>query len=298
MNAPARPTFLLLGNTGQVGWELERTLAPLGRVAAMDFPAIDFTAPASLGELIARTQPTVVLNAAAYTAVDRAEQEPERARAINADAPAALAAACREHGALLVHYSTDYIFEGAKGAPYVETDPPAPLNVYGRTKLAGDQAIAASGADHLIFRLCWVYGARGQNFLRTIRRLAGERETLRVVNDQRGSPTWCRLIAEATAQAVAQVLRAPDRQPFVGTYHLSAAGDTTWHGFASAIVDALPPAARRCREVTPIPTTDYPLPARRPPCSILDSGKLERVFGLRLPRWDEGLRLLLASEET
>lgn len=296
MKPSPRPTFLLLGNTGQVGWELERTLAPLGRVVATDFPAVDFTAPDSLRELVAQTQPAVVLNAAAYTAVDRAESEAERARAINADAPAVLAESCRRIGALLVHYSTDYVFDGTKGTPYVETDAPAPLSVYGQTKLAGDRAIAASGADHLIFRLCWVYGARGQNFLRTIRRLAGERETLRVVNDQHGSPTWCRLIAEATAQAVAQMMRAADRQSYVGTYHLSAAGATTWHGFASAIVDALPTASRRCREVAPIGTAEYPLPARRPACSLLDGDKLERVFGLRLPTWDEGLRLLLASE--
>jgi len=289
------PTILLLGKNGQVGWELRRTLAPLGPVWALDYPEIDFTEPAALRKLVLDHKPQIVVNAAAYTAVDKAESEPERALLINGHAPAALAEAARQTGALLVHYSTDYVYDGAKRQPYVETDPPNPLSAYGRSKLAGDEAIRRAGCDHLIFRLCWVYGARGQNFLLTMLRLARERETLRVVADQVGSPTWSRLIAEATALALAQWLRAADRAALHGVYHLRAGGQASWHAFASRIVELMPPAERKCRAVEAITTADYPTPARRPAYSVMSCEKLRRTFGLELPDWEQSLRLVLET---
>jgi dTDP-4-dehydrorhamnose reductase len=196
-------------------------------------------------------------------------------------------------GALMIHYSTDYVFDGTKNTPYVETDAPNPLGAYGRTKLHGDEAIRSVGGKHLIFRLCWVYGARGQNFLLAIQRLAREREALRVVKDQFGCPTWSRLIAEATTLALRQVLAVPEANHFTGTYHLATSGCANWHMFASRIVEMIPEAERRCHEVVPITTTEYPTPARRPAYSVLDCGKLKKTFGIRLPDWEDGLRLVL-----
>jgi dTDP-4-dehydrorhamnose reductase len=235
----------------------------------------------------------VIVNAAAYTAVDKAEAEPERCRTINGEAPGHLAREAARIGALMVHYSTDYVFDGTQTTPYLETDTPNPLGVYGESKLAGDEAVREAGCDHLIFRLCWVYGARGGNFMRTMLRLAGERESLRVVSDQLGCPTWSRLIAEATAQAVGHTLRAPHHSSLLGTYHLAASGHTSWHGFARAIIETLPQDQRLCRSVEAIATREYPTPAKRPPYSVLDCGKLERAFGLRLPDWQSSLNLVL-----
>jgi dTDP-4-dehydrorhamnose reductase len=288
-----RPHFLIIGKNGQVGWELGRVLGPLGRVSSIDFPQIDLTQPDSIRAWVRDTRPRVILNAAAYTAVDKAEADPERANQINGAAPGILAEEARKAGALLVHYSTDYVFDGAKREPYVETDVPNPLNQYGRSKLAGDTAIGAAGGAHLIFRLCWVYGNRGQNFMRTIMRLARERETLRVVNDQVGCPTWSRMIAQATAFAVQSILAASDPASFSGLYHLASAGTVSWHGFAQAIVSAMPEAERKAKVIEPIPASQYPTPARRPAFSALGCDKLERAFGLRLPRWDESLRDVL-----
>jgi dTDP-4-dehydrorhamnose reductase len=290
MNAPR---ILIVGRTGQVGYELRRCLGPVASVTAVDFPEIDLTRPESVRPVIRDARPEVIINAAAYTAVDKAETETEKATAINAEAPAVMAQEARELGALLVHYSTDYVFDGAATRPYVETDAPSPLGAYGRSKLAGDQAVAASGADHLVFRLCWVYGARGANFMLTMMRLARERELLRVVADQHGSPTWSRMIAEATAHAVRQSWAAPDRRRLNGIYHLAASGQTTWHGFASAIIDRMPPDTRKCSRVEAITTADYPTPARRPAYSVLNCDKLQQTFGLRLPAWDLSLRELL-----
>ena len=285
--------ILLLGKNGQVGWELQRTLAPLAQVTAVDYPEINFTDVAGLRSLVAENKPSAVVNAAAYTAVDKAESEPELCRQINAVAPGVLAEAAKNAGALLVHYSTDYIFDGTKTSPYVEADAPNPLGAYGRTKLEGDQAVRASGVDHLIFRLCWVYGARGQNFMLTMQRLAREREKLRVVGDQFGCPTWSRMIAEATAQALRQVLAGADRSAFNGEYHLAAGGQTDWHEFASRIIELMPPSERKCRAVEKITTPDFPLPAKRPAYSVLDCGKLRRTFGLQLPDWQASLRQVL-----
>jgi dTDP-4-dehydrorhamnose reductase len=234
---------------------------------------------------VAALRPAIIVNAAAYTAVDQAESEPGPACLVNAEAPEALARAAKELGALLVHYSTDYVFDGEKTGTYREEDPANPLGVYGRTKLEGERAIQASGCEHLIFRTSWVYGARGRNFLLTMMRLARERDELRVVDDQRGAPTWSRMIAETTAQALA---RRGDGGPS-GLYHLSGGGETTWFGFTRAIVETMGLNPR----LTPITTADYPLPARRPANSLLCNDRLERDFGLRLPDWRESLRLCL-----
>ena len=284
---------LVIGCRGQVGWELMRTLQPLGRITGVDYPDLDLTRPESVQSWLDQIQPDVVVNAAAYTAVDRAESEPELARSLNAAGPALLAEEARRRGAWLVHYSTDYVFDGSQEAPYSEDAPPNPLNEYGRSKLAGDLAVQQTGGQHLIFRLCWVYGGRGQNFLRTMLRLFTTHEEVRVVNDQWGAPTWSRLIAEITAMALARVLHAPEPAAYCGLYHLAAAGVTTWYGFARAILEQVPRAARRCREVVPISSAEYPTPARRPARTMLDCSKLERLLGLCLPDWKTGLRLAL-----
>jgi dTDP-4-dehydrorhamnose reductase len=285
--------ILLIGKNGQVGWELRRTLAPLAEVVAVDYPEINFTDALALRQLVAGMRPDVVVNAAAYTAVDKAETETELCRQINAVAPGILAEEAKKLGALMVHYSTDYIFDGTKTSPYVETDAPNPLGAYGRSKLEGDRAVKASGANHLIFRLCWVYGARGQNFMLTMQRLAREREKLRVVGDQFGCPTWSRMIAEATALALKQVLAGADRSAFNGEYHLAAGGQSDWHEFASRIIEWMPEAERKCRAVEKITTAEYPTPAKRPAYSVLDCGKLQKTFGLRLPDWETSLRQVL-----
>jgi dTDP-4-dehydrorhamnose reductase len=287
------PKILLLGKNGQVGWELQRTLAPLGQVWGLDYPEIDFAEGATLRKLVLEHKPQIVVNACAYTAVDKAESEPERAMLINGRAPGVLAEAAKQTGALLVHYSTDYVYDGTKRTPYVETDATNPLSAYGRTKLAGDQAIQQVGCDHLIFRLCWVYGVRGQNFMLTMMRLARERETLRVVADQIGSPTWSRMIAEGTALALKQTVGASDVAAFNGVYHLRAGGETNWHEFASRIIELMPPAERKCKAVEAITTADYPTPAKRPAYSVMSCDKLRRIFGIKLPDWEQSLRQVL-----
>ncbi|MFN7136750.1 MAG: dTDP-4-dehydrorhamnose reductase [Thermomonas sp.] len=283
---------LLLGGNGQVGRALRRTLPALGEVlvATRDGAggelAADFDAPQALPGLVARIAPDVVVNAAAHTAVDRAEAEPEAAFRANAEAPAALARVCAATGALLVHYSTDYVFDGGSARPYREDDATAPLGVYGASKLAGEEAIRASGARHAILRTAWVYAAHGRNFLRTMLQLAAEREELRVVADQVGAPTPAAWIAEATGQLLRHGV------PASGTWHLAAAGETSWHGFAQAIMDEALAAgllARRPR-VLPIATVEYPTPARRPAYSVLDTARLRAEFGIVLPAWRDGLR--------
>jgi dTDP-4-dehydrorhamnose reductase len=285
--------ILLFGKNGQVGWELCRTLAPLAEVVAVDYPEINFSDTPALRQFVAGTRPDVVVNAAAYTAVDKAETETELCRQVNAVAPGVLAGEAKKLGALMVHYSTDYVFDGTKTSPYIETDAPNPLGAYGRTKLEGDQAVKASGANHLIFRLCWVYGARGQNFMLTMQRLAREREKLRVVGDQFGCPTWSRMIAETTALALKQVLAGADRSAYNDEYHLAAGGQANWHEFASRIIELMPEAERKCRAVEKITTPEYPTPAKRPAHSVLDCGKLQKTFGLRLPDWEASLRQVL-----
>ncbi len=287
--------LMLTGATGQVGWELARSLMPLGEVVALDRAACDLSRPETLAARVAEIRPDVIVNAAAYTAVDRAESEEMLATRINGDAVGELARAARAHDALLVHFSTDYVFDGSKPTPYVEDDPVAPLNAYGRSKLAGEQAIAATGCDHLIFRTTWVYAARGGNFVRTMLRLGAERESLRVVADQIGAPTWARNIADATALATAQAMAERRALRFEsGLFHLAGGGTTHWRDFAVAIFDE----ARRCRPdrrlaiatVEPIATADYPTPARRPANSCLDQWQLKNRFGIKLPDWRQSLR--------
>jgi len=278
--------ILITGRNGQVGWELERTLAPLGDIVALDRAGLDLADPDRLRAVVGDVRPDIVVNAAAYTAVDKAETEAALATAINGTAPGILAEECKRSGALLVHYSTDYVFDGSKDGPYTEDDPTCPINVYGASKLAGEQAIQAVAGRHLILRTSWVYGLRGHNFLRTIRRLAAERAELRIVADQIGAPTWSRLIAETTAALLARPAVAE------GLFHLTAGGATSWHGFAAAIVAAQGAATT----VTPITTADYPLPARRPANSRLDCGKL-RGLGLAVVPWQEQLRLCLGAVE-
>ena len=287
------PRILVIGKTGQVGWELGRALAPLGRLVCVDYPEIDLTDGKSIQRWVREVTPAVIVNAAAYTAVDKAETETDLATKINGVAPGILAEEAKKMGALLVHYSTDYIFDGTKTEPYIEDDPPNPLGAYGRSKLAGDQAIRQVDGNHLIFRLCWVYGARGQNFMLTMMRLAREREKLRVVADQIGSPTWSRMIAEATALSLKQVLAASDVAAFNGVYHLSASGSTSWHGFAESIVRLMPDEGKKCRQVEAISTPEYPTPAKRPAYSVLNCDKLKRTFGLQLPDWEESLKQVL-----
>jgi dTDP-4-dehydrorhamnose reductase len=290
--------ILLTGANGQVGWELRRTLAPLGDVVASTRRSLDLADPDALRRAVRECRPELIVNAAAYTAVDGAESEPERAMAVNGIAPGILAEEGKRVGAALVHFSTDYVFDGRKPTPYLEDDPPAPLNVYGTTKLAGERAIQAVGAPHLVLRTSWVYGARGRNFLLAICRLAGERPELRVVDDQTGAPTWCRMIAEATAQIVARARPGPGRAPFAagGVYHLTARGATTWFGFARAILasgSALGLAS--VPALLPIGSEEYGSPARRPANSLLANDKVERDFGVALPPWDDALRMCLEA---
>jgi len=288
------PPLMLTGKNGQVGWELQRALAPLGEVVALDRTQLDLANPSQIRERVREIKPGLIVNAAAYTAVDRAEAEPEPAMAVNGIAPGILAEEAKRIGAAIVHYSTDYVFDGAKATPYTEDDTPNPLNVYGRTKLAGEQAIRAVGAPHLILRTSWVYGMRGKNFLLTILRLAREREELKIVDDQIGSPTWSRAIAAATARILsAGRLSTADAS---GIYHLTASGGTTWHGFAKAILALDPhPTEQVCKNLKPIPTAAYPTPARRPAYSVLSNDKLKAAFGVALPGWEQGLKSALSD---
>ena len=281
--------ILLTGRNGQLGWELERALCPLGRVFAFDRGTLDIADSAAVSARMRETRPQVVVNAAAFTAVDRAEAESELALRINGVAPGIIAEEARRSGALLVHYSTDYVFDGAKRGPYAETDAPNPLNAYARGKLAGERAVAQAAGEHLVLRTSWLYGTRGQNFLRTILRLALTRERLRVVDDQGGAPTWCRLVAEATGQILAQRVARGGGES--GVFHLACAGATSWHGFARAILDEFAGEIERQPVLEAISTPEYPLPAARPANSLLDCGKLERATGIALPDWRHALSL-------
>lgn len=288
--------LLLLGPDGQVGWELQRALEPLGLVQAARRSADarvtgDLAQPGALLEVVRREQPDVIVNAAAYTAVDLAEQEGERARLVNATTPGALAAYAATTGCWLVHYSTDYVFDGSGSTAWREEDPTAPLNVYGATKLEGEQLIRRSGCRHLLFRTSWVYASRGKNFLRTMLRLAGERERLSVVDDQHGAPTPAALIADVTAHALRTVLR--DHAAAGGTYHLAADGTTSWYEYARHAIAAARRAGYPVRvadeAITPCRTADFPAAARRPHNSRLATGKLRDTFGLSLPHWQDGV---------
>jgi dTDP-4-dehydrorhamnose reductase len=295
--------ILLFGRGGQVGWELQRSLSVLGELVALDFDVSqnpqglcgDFTDIDGLERTVESVQPDVIVNAAAHTAVDKAESEPELARTINALAPAALARAALKTGAWLIHYSTDYVFDGSGSAPWKETDATGPLSVYGQTKLEGEQAVAAY-PKHLILRTSWVYAARGGNFAKTMLRLAGERDALTVINDQFGAPTSAELLADVTAHAIRNLQSKPE---LAGLYHCIAAGETTWHSYAQFVLEQAAALGLLLKatadKVTPTATSSYPTPAKRPLNSRLDTSKLQTAFGLKLPLWQDGVKRMLSE---
>lgn len=299
--------ILLLGRVGQVGWELQRSLAPLGAVIALSRAEADLEQPETLRDTIRSNAPDLIVNAAAYTAVDKAESEPDLAATVNSHAVRVLAEEAGKLGALLVHYSTDYVFDGSRPVPYTEDDVPNPLGVYGRTKLDGERAIQATGCRRLIFRTSWVYAARGGNFVKTILRLARERDELKIVADQIGAPTSAELIADVTALCVGYITHCPERfAEFGGIYNLVAAGATSWHDYAKFVVEG---AARlgltlklSSDSIRPITTSEYPLPATRPLNSRLATGKLNQVFGIELPHWhvhlERVIEELVAGQKT
>lgn len=284
--------ILLTGKNGQVGYELERSLQGLGEVIALDRKQMNLADLRQVREVIRSVQPDLIVNPAAYTAVDKAESEIELAMCINGDAPGVMAEEAKKLGAAMIHYSTDYVFDGSKESAYTEDDAPNPVNAYGKTKLAGEEAIRAVGIPHLIFRTSWVYGLRGRNFLLTVLRLANERDELRIVADQFGAPTWSRTLADTTAHIVSQARAAQGKQDWwlqnTGLYHLTAQGKTSWHGFTEAILSHASVAKKPT--VTPIRTEEYPLPARRPHNSVLNCDRLVQRF-CELPRWETGLAL-------
>ncbi|MDA8453500.1 dTDP-4-dehydrorhamnose reductase [Acidovorax sp. GBBC 3334] len=291
---------LLFGKGGQVGWELQRSLSVLGTVTALDFDSTDhcgdFSRPGDIADTVRAVRPDVIVNAAAHTAVDKAESEPELAHTLNAATPGVLAEEAARLGAWLVHYSTDYVFDGSGTRPWAESDTPAPLSVYGRTKLEGEQRIQASGARYLILRTSWVYGAKGGNFAKTMLRLAQERDRLTVIDDQWGAPTGADLLADATAHAIRHLQQRPED---AGLYHLVAAGETHWHAYASYVLQeakrlqpGLPLAAK---DVVAVPTSAFPTPAVRPHNSRLDTRRFQATFGLTLPHWQAGIARMLAE---
>ncbi len=303
MSSSAMPSILLLGCNGQVGRELQRSLRalgpllPLARRAHLDYRGADLADLDGLRNLVHKIKPSVIVNAAAYIQVDRAEADADTAHTINAVAPGVLAEAAHEIGALLVHYSTDYVFDGSGHTPWSEDAHPYPLSVYGQTKLEGEERVRAACERHLIFRCSWVYAAHGRNFIRTLLHLAQERERLTIVDDQIGAPTGVDLIADATAHAIRQALK---NARCAGTYHLAASGETSRHGYARFVLDTVcelhPAWPLRVREVAPIPTSTYPTAAKRPLNSRLDTSRLRRTFGIRLPDWRIGVRRMLASQ--
>ena len=293
--------ILLFGKRGQVGWELQRSLAPLGTIIALDHEGDgelcgDFSRLAGLAACVRAVAPDVIVNAAAHTAVDKAESEPELAGTLNALAPGVLAEEASRLGAWLLHYSTDYVFDGSGERPWQESDATAPLSVYGQTKLAGEQAVAAACTKHLIFRTSWVYAARGNNFARTMLRLASERDQLRVIADQMGAPTGAELLADVTAQALRCVRQKPQ---LAGLYHLVAAGETSWHGYARHVIEFARQSGEKVRvapeAIEAVPSSAYPLPAPRPHNSRLDTRKLQKAFDLCLPDWRVGVDRMLAE---
>jgi dTDP-4-dehydrorhamnose reductase len=304
--------ILLTGKRGQIGAQLAGLLPPLGEVAAFDRQELDLLNPDQLRRTIRDVQPNMIVNAAAYTSVDQAEREEKQAQIINVDAPALMAEEAKRVGAVLVHYSTDYVFDGANSVPYAETDQPNPISVYGKTKLAGEEAIQAVGAPHLILRTAWVYGTRGRNFLLTILRLATEREELKVVRDQFGAPTWSQEIAKGTAIVLRQLSQEGREaiSKFGGIYHMTAAGKTNWFEFAKMILEEASRMPRGIpwfetatkgqslvtRRVIPVTTKEYPTPACRPAYSVLSNSRLKQDFGLELPGWPLQLRAVFAED--
>jgi len=293
--------ILLLGKNGQVGWELQRALAPLGELVALDFDSpgplsADFSKPESLAATVQAVRPQIIVNAAAHTAVDKCESEPDVARALNAESPAVLAREAQRLGAWLMHYSTDYVFDGSGTTPWVEDSPTGPLSVYGATKLEGEEAIRASGCRHLILRTSWVYAARGGNFAKTMLKLAKERDRLTVIADQIGSPTGADLLADVTAHALRTALQRPE---VAGTYHAVGDGETSWHGYAQHVIEfarARGETIKVARDaIAPVPTSAFPTPAKRPANSRMNTHKLRTTFGLTLPSWQAGVDRMLTE---
>jgi len=314
-----KPRIFLIGKNGQLGHDLQQLLPAFGESTAVDRHQLDLSAPDEIRRVVQEIRPQIIINAAAYTAVDQAEKDEPAARAINAIAPGILAEQAKQIGAALIHYSTDYVFDGAKTTPYDENDPTNPLGAYGRTKLAGEQGIRDSGAAHLIFRTAWVYSTRGKNFLLTILRLSTQREELRIVKDQIGAPTSSHALAQATAKVVSQLsaLKNASMEENLaglgGTYHMTAGGATNWSEFATTILDRASRAIERkespawlltalngaplvTRRVLPITSSEYPTPARRPPYSVLSNERLARTFGIRLPDWNTQLRRVFEAD--
>lgn len=300
MNVNLRPRIMLTGKNGQIGWELQRTLAPLGVVVALDRQQLNLANHKQIKERVREIKPDLIVNAAAYTEVDKAEEEPELAMAINGVAPGILAEEAKRINAAVIHYSTDYVFDGTKTTPYVEQDEPSPLNVYGRTKLEGEWAIQSVGVPHLILRTSWVYGMRGKNFLLTILEQVRERDTFKVVNDQVGTPNWSRMIAEATSLILSRFLLSSSgcllfNNKNGGLYHLSAVGSTSWYGFAKLIIKIALKDTNSKLQITPVATAEYPRLAHRPNYSLLASDKLKKVFGICMPEWEPLLKLALKT---
>ncbi len=292
--------ILLFGKNGQVGWELQRSLASLGELVALDFDGQDycgdFTNLEGLAKTIRDVAPDIIVNAAAHTAVDKAESEPELVRSINALALSVLAKEAKHIGAWLIHYSTDYVFDGSGDAPWLETDATGPLSVYGKTKLEGEAAIIASGCKHLIFRTSWVYAARGGNFAKTMLKLVQERDALKVIDDQIGAPTGADLLADVTAHAIRTALQHPE---VCGLYHLVASGQTSWHEYANFVIDFARQAGIEVKvsaeAIQPVPTSAFPTAAKRPMNSRLDTTKLQNTFDLKLPNWQIGVTRMLTE---
>jgi len=293
--------ILLLGKNGQVGWELQRALAPLGELVALDFDSpgplrADFSQPESLAATVRAVAPDIIVNSAAHTAVDKAESEPDLARALNATSPGVLAREAAATGAWLMHYSTDYVFDGSGSTPWIETSPTGPLSVYGATKLEGEEAIRASGCRHLIFRTSWVYAARGGNFAKTMLKLAKERDALTVIDDQVGSPTGADLLADLTAHTLRAAIARPE---LAGTYHAVAQGETSWHGYARHVIEFARAAGQPIKvadeAIHAVPTSAFPTPAKRPANSRMNTRKLRDSFGLTLPSWQAGVERMLTE---
>jgi dTDP-4-dehydrorhamnose reductase len=290
--------ILLFGMSGQVGWELQRSLAPVGELVALSSASSEMCGnlrdPDGIARTVREVAPDVIVNAAAHTAVDKAESEPDAAAALNSVGPGVLASEAARLGALLVHYSTDYVFDGTGDRPWKESDPTGPLSVYGRTKLDGEIAIQNSGCQHLIFRTSWVFAAKGKNFAKTMLKLAADRDRLTVIADQFGAPTGAELLADVTAHAIRHTLAFPETS---GLYHLAAGGETTWHGYATFVCDFARHAgvALRATEIAPVPTSAFPTPAARPLNSRMDTSKLRDTFGLRLPDWKDGVARMLVE---
>ncbi len=307
--------ILLIGKNGQVGWELDRLLRKSGSpwfpggeggaeppVVSMDYPEIDLSRADSIRSALREHEPTLVINAAAYTAVDRAESEPDLAMAVNGIASGILAEEMKRAGGALVHYSTEYVFDGTKGSPYTEEDPHNPLSAYGRSKAAGDKAVRESGCPHLVLRTSWLYGPRGSNFLLTMLRLARERVELRVVNDQIGAPTWARFVARSTCRILALSVERKEKGTDLfsgsvsGTYNLTSGGHTTWYGFAQRLLELDPRKEEQIVEhILPIATSEYPAPARRPLNCRLDCTRVRETFGIEPPPWEDSLRQVMAE---